>query len=134
MARLLLIEDETALREAITQLLTFEGYEVRSAKNGLVGTQIAQDYLPDLIICDVMMPYRDGYEVLHQVRSDPLTWAIPFIFLTAKVERTSQRQGMALGAEDYLTKPFTADELLTAVHVQLSKRAQAVADAQKQLE
>ncbi|MCC7446004.1 MAG: response regulator [Anaerolineae bacterium] len=134
MPRLLLIEDETALREEITQLLTFEGYEVRSAENGLIGTQVAQEYLPDLIICDVMMPYRDGYEVLHHVRSDPLTRAIPFIFLTAKVERTSQRHGMALGAEDYLTKPFTADELLTAVHVQLSKRAQNVADTQQQLE
>jgi len=134
MPRLLLIEDETALREEIAQLLTFEGYEVKSAENGLIGTQVAQEYLPDLIICDVMMPYRDGYEVLHHVRSDPLTRAIPFIFLTAKVERTSQRHGMTLGAEDYLTKPFTADELLSAVNVQLNKRAQAVADTQEQLE
>ncbi len=134
MPRLLLIEDEAPLREEIAQLLTFEGYEVRSAENGLVGTQIVQDYLPDLIICDVMMPYLDGYEVLRQLRSDPVTRAIPFIFLTAKMERTSQRHAMSLGAEDYLTKPFTVDELLTAVNVQLNKRTRAVSDTQEQIE
>ncbi|HCF26619.1 MAG TPA: GGDEF domain-containing response regulator, partial [Cyanobacteria bacterium UBA11049] len=91
--------------------------------NGRVGIQLAQEQLPDLILCDVMMPELDGYGVLNALRQNPATAAIPFIFTTAKASKTDLRQGMELGADDYLTKPFTADELLGAIATRLKKQA-----------
>lgn len=123
MQRILVIEDEEALLEEVSDTLRFEGYDVIGARNGLIGLQQAREHLPDLIICDIMMPEMDGYEVLRDLRSDSGTLMIPFIFLTARVDKSDRRKGMNLGADDYLTKPFTHNELLTSIHTRLSRQA-----------
>lgn len=123
MAKVLVIEDEKSLREEIIDNLRFENFEVIGAIDGVHGVEMAKHTAPDLIICDVMMPKLDGYGVLTQLRSDPANAAIPFIFLTAKVEKQDFRQGMELGADDYLTKPFTQSELLAAIQTRLEKDA-----------
>jgi two-component system, sensor histidine kinase and response regulator len=122
MTHILVIEDSSKLRERIIELLGYEDFEVVGAPNGRVGVQLAREKLPDLIICDVMMPELDGYGVLLELRSEPITATIPFIFLTALAERSDLRRGMEHGADDYLTKPFTQPELLAAVNVALEKQ------------
>ncbi len=120
---ILVIEDEPQVRNNIQQILELSDYRVLAAENGRIGLQLAKTALPDLIICDVMMPEIDGYEVLAALRENNATATIPFIFLTAKVERTDLRQGMELGADDYLTKPFTAEEVLKAVEIRFQREA-----------
>ncbi|MCW6037209.1 response regulator [Spirulina subsalsa FACHB-351] len=122
MKTILVIEDEKAVRNNIAKILTLKGFAVISAENGQVGIQLAQDHQPDLIVCDILMPQINGYEVLARLQDDVKTRTIPFIFLTAKVERSEQRRGMALGADDYITKPFTMDELMDAIEVKLKKK------------
>ncbi|MEO8396782.1 MAG: response regulator, partial [Chloroflexota bacterium] len=122
MARILIIEDNSLLRDDIAQTLEYEGYSVLTAANGIIGVASALSALPDLILCDVRMPELDGYGVLKVLRAQPTTNTIPFIFLTAKAARMDVRQGMELGADDYLTKPHTAAELLAAVRTRLEKR------------
>lgn len=121
MKKILVIEDEQPVRANILELLEAEDFEVIGAENGFIGAIWAQENLPDLIICDVMMPEVDGYEVLSALRQDQITAAIPFIFLTAMADKADIRQGMELGADDYLTKPFTRDELLGAIASRLTK-------------
>jgi CheY-like chemotaxis protein len=104
-------------------MLQAEGYIVISASNGRNGLEIAQQHIPNLIICDIMMPEIDGYGVITALRNNPATTAIPFIFLSAKSDKTDFRQGMELGSDDYLTKPFTRDELLGAINAQFRKQA-----------
>ncbi|HVU11283.1 MAG TPA: response regulator, partial [Phototrophicaceae bacterium] len=111
MTKVLVIEDERYLLEDITELLQYTDFDVQAANSGTQGLEVAQEYIPDLIICDIMMPDLDGYQVLEQIRGNPDTANTPFIFLTAKADRDSMRQGMDLGADDYLTKPFTSTEL-----------------------
>ncbi len=103
------------MRQNIAEMLELANYEVKTAENGKYGVEIAKSYMPDLILCDVMMPELDGYGVLYLLSKDTSTASIPFIFLTAKAERADQRKGMELGADDYLTKPFEEHELLNAV-------------------
>lgn len=122
--KILVIEDAHSLRRDIIEMLGFEGYDAHGAENGLVGVELARDLNPDLIICDIMMPGLDGFGVLETLRMEAGTSMIPFIFLTARTDRVDIRQGMELGADDYLTKPFTAAELLNTVHTRLEKRAQ----------
>jgi two-component system sensor histidine kinase/response regulator len=119
--KILVIEDAHALRKDILEMLSFEDYDVRGAENGLVGVQTAREYRPDLIICDIMMPELDGYGVLAELQKDKSHATTPFIFLTARTDKGDIRQGMELGANDYLTKPFTASELINAVRTQLQK-------------
>lgn len=115
-ASIVLIEDDPASRENVHLLLELEGYAVRSAANGLTGLDLVlTGVAPDLVLCDLMLPGLDGFGVLEAVRRKPLLADLPFLILTANTERTSQRQGMNLGADDFITKPFTAEELLTAV-------------------
>ena len=123
MKKILVIEDEEPVRDNILELLNAEGFKVVSAPNGSSGVKLAQQHQPDLILCDIMMPELDGYGVLDSLRQDPATATIPFIFLTAKTDKTDLRQGMELGADDYLTKPFTVDELLNAIATRLEKQA-----------
>ena len=123
MNKILVIEDEQALRENLICLLDAENFEVFGAGNGKTGVELAKAHLPDLIICDVMMPILDGFGVLATLRANLSTTTIPFIFLTAKVDKTDLRQGMELGADDYLTKPFSRKELLAAIAVRLEKQA-----------
>lgn len=122
MAKILIIEDEDILRDIIGEILTAENYQIFEAQNGKEGLEIAFLHLPDLVICDVMMPEIDGYEVLTQLRQHKLTTTTPFIFLTAKASKFDQRQGMNLGADDYLIKPFTRKELLDSVTTRLGKK------------
>ncbi|MUL38596.1 response regulator transcription factor [Gloeocapsopsis dulcis] len=121
MKKILVIEDEPPVRANIVDLLEFEDFEVVSAENGFLGALWAQEHLPDLIICDVMMPEINGYEVLHALHQDPMTATIPFIFLTAMADKADIRHGIEQGADDYLTKPFSADELLGAIATRLAK-------------
>lgn len=123
MTKVLVIEDDPRIRSNIAEILSYENYEVVEAENGVVGVQIAIETLPDLIICDVMMPEMDGYTTFLNLRNEISTATIPFIFLTARVDRESMRYGMELGADDYLTKPFTTTDLLGAVTARLQKQA-----------
>ena len=134
MVKILLIEDENDLREIISEMLEAENYEIMEAVNGKEGLELAWANLPDLIICDVMMPEMDGYQVLNQLRQRQETETTPFIFITAKASRSDQRQGMDLGADDYLTKPFTRKELLKAVSTRLDKKKTVEKHSQKNLE
>lgn len=122
MKKILVVEDAQSLRKDIVEMLGFEGFEAMGAENGLVGVDRARQVLPDLIICDIMMPGLDGYGVLEELRKDTLTSTIPFIFLTARTDRVDVRQGMELGADDFLTKPFHAAELLATVRTRLQKQ------------
>lgn len=122
MTKILLIEDEPPVRANLVELLEAEDFDVVSAENGFFGAMWAQKHLPDLIICDVMMPEINGYEVLEALRQEPTTAAIPFIFLTAMADKADIRHGMQLGADDYLTKPFTREELLNAIATRLAKQ------------
>jgi DNA-binding response OmpR family regulator len=115
MTKLLVIEDETVLRESILQLLGFAGYEGIGAENGLIGVELALSDLPDLIICDIRMPEMDGFAVIREIRGNPVTENIPFIFVTAKADLVDVDKGLQLGANAYITKPFNYDELLTAI-------------------
>ena len=121
MKHLLLIEDNDEIRENTAEILELGGYKVSTAANGKLGVEMAMSDKPDLIICDVMMPVLDGYGVLHLLNKNPELKAIPFIFLTAKSERSDFRKGMEMGADDYVTKPFTDIELLAAIERRLSK-------------
>lgn len=121
MKKILVIEDEPSVRANILELLEAEDFDVVSADNGFIGALWAQEHLPDLIICDVMMPELNGYDVLTALRQYPGTATIPFIFLTAKVDKADIRHGMELGADDYLTKPFTRAELLGAIAARRAK-------------
>ena len=126
MKKILVIEDEQEIRENIVKILQYEGYHPISADNGQTGITLAKKHRPDLIICDILMPGISGYGVLEELRSDPLTTTIPFIFLTAMTTREDMRYGMELGADDYLTKPFEVDDLLDAIHTRLEKQAAAL--------
>ncbi len=119
--KIVLIEDNNAVRENTEEILQLAGYEVASAPNGKKGVELVQNENPDLVICDIMMPELDGYGVLHMLSKSNKTSAIPFIFLTAKADRTDFRKGMEMGADDYITKPFDDIELLNAVETRLKK-------------
>ncbi|RMA58704.1 response regulator [Ulvibacter antarcticus] len=121
MKTVLIIEDDTALRENTAELLELEKYNVYTAPNGKIGVELAGIHKPDIIVCDIMMPELDGYGVLERISGNPATSHIPFIFLTAKTEHKEIRKGMDLGADDYITKPFEEDELLSAIESRLAK-------------
>ncbi|AWH86409.1 transcriptional regulator [Flavobacterium album] len=122
MTRVLIIEDNDDIRENIVEILELSGYTVYAAPNGKVGVELAIKQVPDIILCDIMMPEMDGYGVIEALNKDAETRATPFIFLTAKAERTDVRRGMELGADDYLTKPFDDTELLNAIESRLKKK------------
>ncbi len=121
MKKILLIEDNADVRENTGEILTLANYQVITAENGKIGAEMALRELPDMIICDIMMPELDGYGVLHILSKKDETARIPFIFLTAKTEKADIRKGMALGADDYLTKPFDDTDLLNAIEARFRK-------------
>ncbi len=122
MSKILVIEDEESVRENLIKLLELEDFQAIGAENGSIGVKLAKEQTPDLIICDVMMPELDGYGVLKTLRQDDNTATIPFVFLTAKAAKEDLRQGMELGASDYLNKPFTRAEILKVINTQLQKQ------------
>ena len=134
MTKILVIEDERYLLEDIVEMLQYTNYDVFGAHNGAQGLKFALEQQPDLIVCDIMMPELNGYDVLERVRAHPDTASVPFVFLTAKADRDSMRQGMELGADDYLTKPFTSSELLSAISTRLKRHADIVERSENRLE
>jgi len=121
MKKILVIEDNEEVRENLEEILELYGYEVESAEDGKLGVERALKSPPDLILCDVMMPHLDGFGVLNILSKKSSTANIPFIFLTAKAEKSDFRRGMNLGADDYVTKPFYKDELLDVIETRLKK-------------
>lgn len=122
MKKILVIEDDNMIKNGVKELLTTVGYKVFAADEGKDGVNLAKEILPDLIVCDIMMPGLNGYEVLKQLNEDNKTSLIPFIFLTAKAEMKDLRIGMELGADDYIVKPFESKTLLNAIEIRLSKK------------
>lgn len=131
MKTILIIEDQAEMRRNIQTILRLETFRPVLAENGRAGVEAAKKETPDLILCDVMMPELDGYGVLAALRADPATASIPFIFLTAKGEKTDIRSGMNLGADDYLTKPVVKSDLLKAIRTRLERAAQQTTPAFK---
>ncbi len=121
--KILIIEDNDGIRENVVEILEMANYTVYKANNGKLGLEMALKHLPDIILCDIMMPELDGYGVLHMLNKNAETSTIPFIFLTAKADHKDLRKGMEMGADDYLTKPFDDMELLNAIDVRLRKKA-----------
>lgn len=119
--KILLIEDNQEIRENTAEILELSNYQVVTAPDGKQGIEMALSEKPDLIVCDIMMPVLDGYGVLHALHKNDATKNIPFIFLTAKTERLDLRKGMEMGADDYITKPFSGTELLSAIEGRLKK-------------
>ncbi len=139
--KVLVIEDEKTTLNSIVEFLLSEGFEAMGAENGREGIELAQKHLPSLIICDILMPDLDGYDVLTYLQQDPNTAAIPFIFLTATTDSSSFRLGMEMGADDYLRKPVTSAELRAAIASRLRKQEVTISnyvtgesDAQEDLE
>jgi len=122
--KILVIDDEHSVRKLISEILQYAGYEVCQASGGREGIAKALEVLPDLILCDVSMPDLDGFATLAALREQPGTATTPFIFLTGRVDRRDMRQGMASGADDYLTKPFNATELIEAVRARLARQTE----------
>lgn len=122
MKKVLLIEDDDIVRENTAEILELANYQVETAKNGRIGIEKAKIFLPDVILCDIMMPEIDGYGVLQIHSREPLISKIPFIFITAKTEHSEVRKGMNLGADDYILKPFKESELFSAIESRLKRR------------
>jgi DNA-binding NarL/FixJ family response regulator len=122
MSKILIIEDQPQMRRNLAFILEMEKFTVLAAENGQQGIQLAHGQTPDLIICDVMMPEKDGHAVLQAVRANKATATVPFIFLTAKGDKPDVRQGMNLGADDYLVKPVSREDLLAAVQTRLARQ------------
>ncbi len=118
---ILVIEDNEGIRENIVEILELSGYKTFDCENGKKGLEMAQKFRPDIIICDIMMPEMDGFTMLHMLRKNEATKSIPFIFLTAKTERSDFRKGMEMGADDFITKPFEDVELLNAIETRLRR-------------
>ena len=122
-SKILVIEDTQSIREEIKDILSFEGMEVITAENGQEGIDCAKKYSPDLILCDIMMPIKDGYQVFNEIQHDVILKDTPFLFLSAKVTADNIRKGMILGADDYITKPFDIDLLINSIKSRLEKAA-----------
>jgi len=125
MSLVLVVEDEEHIRNNISEILSYENYHVIQASNGIQGVKMAQEYKPDLILCDVLMPGLTGWDVLLELRSNAATADVQFVFLTALADRASARKGMSHGADDYVPKPFTHKELLDTVSTRIKRREES---------
>jgi DNA-binding response OmpR family regulator len=121
MSKILVIEDNKSIKQTILDLLDSKGFEIYSACNGNEGIELAKKVIPDLIICDIIMPLKNGFDVIKELSGDLSTSLIPFIFLSAKAEKDDIREGIELGAADYITKPFRLGELLNVINIRLKK-------------
>ena len=122
MKKILVIDDDKSIRESTQELLEIVGYDVKVAEDGTKGIKLAKEFIPDIIICDISMPVLDGYSVFNELNKDPVTSVIPFIFLTAKAEISDLKFGMQMGADDYISKPFSSNELLNSIELRLKKK------------
>src|SRR5215212_4858116 len=134
MKKVLVIDDTLEIRMIIEETLNMFGFSTLMAEDGESGVVLAKEHIPDLIICDVHMPKLDGFGTLAKIREDERTVGIPFMFLSGAVERPNVRRGMEMGADDYLTKPFTPSELLAAVNARLEKQAEVERKSEKKLD
>jgi two-component system sensor histidine kinase/response regulator len=134
MPKILVIEDEAPLRETMLDIFQFSAFQAFGASSGNEGLTLIQEQHPDLILCDIMMPDMDGHQILEAVRTDPQLATTPFIFVSALSDRRAVRSGMEQGADDYITKPFTTEELLAAVHMRLKRHRDIVEETEHQLE
>ncbi len=130
MSTILVIDDQPQLLKNVSTILRLEGFTVATASNGLEGWEIVSKEPVDLVVCDVAMPSMDGFELVGKIRAHPLMKSLPFVFLTARTDRADTRKGMELGANDYLTKPFTRDELMGMIQSCLAKRRAVDASGQ----
>src|SRR2546423_9746371 len=133
MKRVLVIEDTPEVLSFVREAIRFKGWQPLTATDGEQGLRLAINQHPDLILCDVQMPMMDGYQVLQKLREAKASSNIPFIFITAEGEKPRMRQGMDLGADDYLVKPFTLDELLSAIDARFKKFESLVEEADEKL-
>jgi len=133
MMKVLVIEDEQLVRDTIIETLIYNGYNAQGAFNGQVGVKLAKQIRPDVVLCDVSMDGMDGYGVLEALRGDSVTATLPFIFLTARADRQSMRRGMELGADDFITKPYSSSELLGAITARLSRIGSITHEAENHL-
>jgi len=131
MEKIVIIEDEKILRENIATFLNMENYETFVAEDGEKGVSLVREMNPDLVICDISMPVMDGYEVYTKLKEDSNTEMIPFIFTTAKTQKWEIRKGMELGADDYLTKPFSFDELINSVKARIDKQSRIIKNTEE---
>ena len=122
MKKVLIIDDDKSIRESTQELLEIVGYDVKVAEDGAKGIKLASDFTPDIIICDISMPGLDGYSILKELSKDSVTSVIPFIFLTAKTEMSDLKFGMQIGADDYICKPFSSNELINSIELRLKKK------------
>jgi two-component system sensor histidine kinase/response regulator len=134
MQRVLIIDDSAEVRDVIATTLERFGFSTRQAIDGTTGVQLAREWKPNLILCDVRMPGMDGHRTLEAIRESPTTATTPFIFLTAALEKSDMRRAMGSGADDYLTKPFTAEELVEAVTARLAKQSELQCEIYKKAE
>ena len=125
MKKVLVIEDNQDVRENIADIIELENYKVITAENGKIGVEKAFQNVPDIIICDIMMPELDGYDVFKHLSVNPKMASVPFVFLTAKAEKEDMRKGMNLGADDYLTKPFSTRDILKRVQEMMNEERKA---------
>lgn len=121
MKKIFVIEDDETLRENLLSLLEVEGFETHFSETGKEGIELIKEVLPDLILCDIMLPDTDGYQIISELKIYPQTRNIPFVFLTARAEMKDLRSGMNLGADDYLTKPYDANELINVVNTRIAQ-------------
>lgn len=121
MKKIFVIEDDEALRENLISLLDVEGFQTHFSETGKEGIELIKEFLPDLILCDIMLPDTDGYQIISELKTHPQTRNIPFVFLTARAEMKDLRSGMNLGADDYLTKPYDANELINVVNTRIAQ-------------
>lgn len=129
--KILIIEDDPATSRLVDYSLRHEGYEVFTASNGLEGIRKAHNEMPDLIILDVMLPGMDGFEICHQLRSEPDTNKLPILMFSAKAQEIDKNTGLKVGADDYLSKPAAPSEILSHVEALLAKKAHAATDQEK---
>lgn len=134
MVKVLAVEDDEIQLKNIQKILKLQGYKVFAAANGKDGLELSREYNPDVIVCDVNMPVMDGFELLKEIRRDPKSFMTPFLFLTANIREESRRLGMDLGADDYLTKPYDADQLANAVEARISKHERMKKAMKKEIE
>ncbi len=133
-AKILVIDDDHSVCEMIASSLKLEGFEALQAFDGVEGVEAARRHAPDLIICDILMPNLDGFDTLKALRDDPATATIPFVFLTGQGTKANLRQGMELGADDFLTKPVMIPELVAAIHTRLQKRQLLLQETERKLD
>ena len=119
----LIIEDNAEILENIAELLELEGFNIKTASCGEDGLQMAFSQIPDMIISDIMMPGVDGYQLLKEINKNPDTNRIPFIFVTAKAEKSERKEGLKLGADAYIIKPFKTEDLIRMIYNCLEKKS-----------